>query len=760
MKIIRFIFVLAMLCSCSKQASEVVEVDPGVNVNEVDLVLDAFTVLRAPQEHVRVIAQVSLVDRDVRNLGKINATSESVATLSQFAETLGVMESHRIGATDMVVFEVTLDQYIELKRAGIAKQIYEDVADEPNLFSALPVIEANHMHTNGARGLGRTVVVLDNGFQADHSFFNGKVVEEACFSSNSSVSTSLCPNRATSATTAGASSVCGSAAVNPCRHGTHVAGIVASSNSTNTGVAPAANLVTIQVFSDFDRTYSGCNSRLCSLTYNSDQLSALDYVLNTLRFRHPIAAVNISTGGGSNTTCNGDIRAQVVQNLRNVGIATVIASGNNGFIDAVNAPGCIEAAITVGNTRDNDTINPSSNSGDIVDLLAPGTGITSSVPSNTTARLTGTSMSAPMVAGAIGALQSHFAMSVDQVEQILESTGVDVATLNTNRLRPRIDLQAAYDRVNALVPTNDFVWMRDTWNDTGREPDPITAGQSMSRSPDIWIRNQQDGTGTNMHKHQNPEFGQANWAYVLLKNSGKASAQGELKLYFATANISSVPNWTFIGSQTFNAANPLPTQNDTIVEIPWTTVPAPSHFCLFAYWRATGEPADPTVNAGISQAVRNSNDLVWRNVNSVDSVNNSSAVSFARNPDGSANLVIDIRKLTPEELGDLGRLLLKLNVKVPDLGKEPTSQYYSYEQTGEGMLIEIPLRPGVYYIPNLDIPKDAEATIQLKFALRDSDRKPKGQEALSVSVQNVPNIRMHKAGKDQECPEVLYILSH
>ena len=34
---------------------------------------------------------------------------------------------------------------------------------------------------------------------------------------------------------------------------------------------------------------------------------------------------------------------------------------------------------------------------------------------------------------------------------------------------------------------NSNVWMKDTWTDTGKEPDPATAGEAMWRSPYIWV---------------------------------------------------------------------------------------------------------------------------------------------------------------------------------------------------------------------------------------------------------------------------------
>jgi len=117
----------------------------------------------------------------------------------------------------------------------------------------------------------------------------------------------------------------------------------------------------VQVFSK--RTGSTCtdngDSSPCVRSYKSDQVAALEYVYG-LRDDYDIAAVNMSLGGGefsSQTTCsneNGSTEAAVA-NLRGARIATVVASGNDGFTDALAAPACLPNVISVGNTRDSDT---------------------------------------------------------------------------------------------------------------------------------------------------------------------------------------------------------------------------------------------------------------------------------------------------------------------------------------------------------------------------------------------------------------------
>jgi Bacterial Ig-like domain/Subtilase family len=85
----------------------------------------------------------------------------------------------------------------------------------------------------------------------------------------------------------------------------------------------------------------------------------------------------------------------------------VISSGNNGFTDSVQAPACISTAVAVGNTTKQDAVASDSNMSSMVDLLAPGSNITSSVPGGGFAIFSGTSMAAPHVAGAWALLEEQ-----------------------------------------------------------------------------------------------------------------------------------------------------------------------------------------------------------------------------------------------------------------------------------------------------------------------------------------------------------------
>lgn len=706
----------------------------------------------AAGELARVIVRVDLPISEIRNLGIKNATRDAISSANQSASSLGI-RSRRIADTALIVLDVSRQDLDQLLAALSAASVVIDVPERAQMASALPAIEGNLMHAEGAEGLGRTIVILDTGVNADHAFFGDRVVAEACFSTNSiaNSSTSVCPNGLEEEFGAGSGEPCGIAG---CNHGTHVAGIAAGNDVTNTGVAPEANIIAIQVFSVFnDVAVCDTDPVPCVRTFRSDQIAALRHVLNTLSTQHPISAVNMSIGGGEFASCPNDLRAPTIADLRARGIATVIASGNDSDITTVGAPGCIPDAITVGATNDAGTVANFSNSGPALDIMAPGVAITSAADGGGTVQLQGTSMAAPMVAGAIASLQSYLVLPIDDLEGILEATGNPVATLNPAVNRPMLRLLQAWQAIDARVPAGEFVWMRDTWNDTGLEPDPAVANQTLSSSPDIWVRHLND-CDTNQHQHQNPEFGQPNVGCISIRNSGRSQATGTLRFYFANANFDSGASWTLIDEE----AMVLPPQTAAIQPIIFNNVPAPGHYCLIARWFPEGSADTLEFPGGFVNAVRNSNDLVWKNVTVVD-VNQSSVSSklvFEPGNDGSINMVVDISSLTTSELAQLGELIITLGGDPSDLSNEGTSKYYQHE----GRSVLIPLKPGVYYIPEIMIPTDQQSTFELEFKFHgDETHGLKNGTIANIDIFDVPDVAAHKQGQIGEYPSIRYALT-
>ncbi|MFO1431212.1 MAG: putative Ig domain-containing protein [Candidatus Competibacteraceae bacterium] len=352
------------------------------------------------------------------------------------------------------------------KRADIAsiqpvRRLY------PVLDVSVPLIGAPAVWSAGYSGQNQAVAILDTGVDKSHSFLAGKVIAEACFSTTGSdggggAATgatvaaeqyfTLCPNGMQSQIGPGAGINC--TGYGSCSHGTHVAGIAAGKSSTFNGVAKDASLVAIQVFS------RSSSNQLAA--FDSDIIEALDYIYGTLRNSMPnniaIASINMSLGGdvfGSIRACdlaNPAFKA-AVDNLRAVGIATVIAAGNSGSTTGIAYPGCISSVVSVGATNDSDQVASFSNRASWLSVFAPGVSIYSSVPGGY-ANFSGTSMATPHVAGAIAVLKSRAPQaSVDELVAALVNNGVAINDSASGYTVPRIRLDTAAAALAPNAPT-------------------------------------------------------------------------------------------------------------------------------------------------------------------------------------------------------------------------------------------------------------------------------------------------------------------
>ncbi len=335
-------------------------------------------------------------------------------------------------------------------RPGVVS-VTEDVPVPPTLNESTVKIGSDRAFAAGKTGAGTAVAILDTGVAVDHPFLSGRVKTQACFSVNDEAAgvTSLCPDGSAQQEGDGSadagSGPCASLGAE-CSHGTHVAGIAAGNGAGTSGapvrgVAPGADIIAVQVFSRFssDEVCWVTGTNPCVLSYTSSQLKGLEKVLALKRAGTDVVAANLSLGAGHWTAaCTRDPLAAVIDALRAAGVATVVAAGNSGDPDAVSSPGCVPSAITVGATTDDDQLAAFSNRGALLDLLAPGTSIVSSVPGGY-ASMNGTSMAAPHVTGALAVLrQTYPGLSIDQLEALLKNDGKPIAY--TGGTTPRIQL--------------------------------------------------------------------------------------------------------------------------------------------------------------------------------------------------------------------------------------------------------------------------------------------------------------------------------
>ncbi len=360
-----------------------------------------------------------------------------------------------------VALELTPEALTALTLSGAVRDIQEDRLEKVMLPDSVPIVQGDAAWAAGFDGTDWVVAVIDTGVFSNHPFLAGKVVEEACFSA-----TRDCPNGQAQQFGPGAAQPCPYAPLT-CPHGTHVAGIAAGRGPDFSGTARGAKIIAVQVFSRFQG--SDCNDDVedpCAKSFLSDTVAALEYVFQA-RERHKIAAANLSLGAGryaSQTACDLDngARKAVIDNLRAVGIATVAAAGNEGCPgsascpgSALSAPGCISSAISVGAVTKFDEVAPFSNSAPFLTLLAPGTSILSSVPTDGFQFISGTSEATPHVAGAFAILSERLGRGdVDAALAALQQTGVPIADPRNGVVKPRIAIRDALDALPPAGPAS------------------------------------------------------------------------------------------------------------------------------------------------------------------------------------------------------------------------------------------------------------------------------------------------------------------
>ncbi len=339
--------------------------------------------------------------------------------------------------------EVDAPGLAALEASAEVLSVEEDRVALPVLDSSVPKIQADSVHLSGFDGTGQTIAVLDTGVDADHPFLGGRVVSEACFSAGGD-----CPDGSSAQVGPGAGAPC-AYAPGGCGHGTHVAGIAIGLDDRLSGVAPGADLISIQIFTRFDGAVCGGGPTPCAGSFTSDQVAALERVL-ALADTFPIAAVNMSIGGStafaSPDVCDdaNGARKAVIDHLRSVGVATVGAAGNDGFSSGLTSPSCISSIVSVGASTATDTVASFSNIASFLDLLAPGVGIESSEPSGAFGVMSGTSMAAPHVSAAIALLrQQSPTATIDELVERLRTTGVPITDPRSGAEVPRISVLSA-----------------------------------------------------------------------------------------------------------------------------------------------------------------------------------------------------------------------------------------------------------------------------------------------------------------------------
>jgi hypothetical protein len=163
---------------------------------------------------------------------------------------------------------------------------------------------------------------------------------------------------------------------------------------------------------------------------------------------HGASVVNISYAGAAASDALAAVR-QAVAYARSAGVSVVAGAGNDGT-DGVDYPAGIPGVVSVAWTDETDALDPDSSFGAWVDLAAPGVAATQ-VDASRWLESSGTSVSSPMVAGALALLASAAPTStMAERESAVLSTGAPVSPAGAIG-GGRLDVPAAMGALGAKV---------------------------------------------------------------------------------------------------------------------------------------------------------------------------------------------------------------------------------------------------------------------------------------------------------------------
>ena len=405
------------------------------------------------EQQDKVLSRLNLKDKD-GNLIKLNAEGYTSISSSDVDFTL----RHKYSTVNGFSGTVTEQGLEKLMNDPDIEKVYLNSVKHISLDDSVPQINGDNvwklkLNNTNITGKDETICIIDTGIDTNHSAFTGRILSQYCYCNITNYgSGGCCPNNETEDTSAEDDN----------GHGTHCAGIAAGNHSTYKGVAPEAGIISIKV----------CNST--STCDDGDIIAGIDWCVNNAT-TYNISVISMSLGGDISYSnyCNNDAFAPAINSAVGQNILVVVASGNYEWTNGISSPACVQNATPVG-ASDGTSVASFSNRNNITNLLAPGVSICSArLPGDNDGSIcgdgtfiskSGTSMSAPHVAGAAALLKQFVRLyngtdiTPQEIEDVLNNTGTEIDdTSGSGRNYSRIDVYAAILSLDTTPPNVTFV---------------------------------------------------------------------------------------------------------------------------------------------------------------------------------------------------------------------------------------------------------------------------------------------------------------
>jgi subtilisin family serine protease len=228
-------------------------------------------------------------------------------------------------------------------------------------------------------------------------------------------------------------------------HGSHVAGIIAACDNDEgiVGIAPKAKIMPLKVLNSFGMGSKEVVAK--AIVYAVD--NGADLITMSLGSRIAIDAVR---------------EAIIYANSKKV--TCFVAAGNAGSTKQLLYPAAYSECISIGAVDENSMRADFSCTGPNLDFVAPGVKIYSTVPKNSYAFLSGTSMSCPFAVGTAALVLSQrreidptAKIGIDEYRQILKSNTLTIKNLDLN-----LDQQGArfWQGMGIINPSQFEEWVQ------------------------------------------------------------------------------------------------------------------------------------------------------------------------------------------------------------------------------------------------------------------------------------------------------------